>query len=102
MVVWATYSVVAANVVVWLFITLFVSGDQAKLSLFLMSYGVSQASLKGVNPSMQKQFSDMSPREKVELGKGIIAVSELLGEIIQEGRWHSPANPLTQPPSSVV
>jgi hypothetical protein len=53
-------------------------------------------------PSMQKQFSDMSPREKVELGKGIIAVSELLGEIIQEGRWHSPANPLTQPPSSVV
>jgi hypothetical protein len=53
-------------------------------------------------PSMQKQFSDMSPREKVELGKGIIAVSELLGEIIQEGRWHSPTNPLTQPPSSAV
>jgi hypothetical protein len=53
-------------------------------------------------PSMQKQFSEMSPREKVELGKGIIAVSELLGEIIQEGRWHSPTTPLTQPPSSVV
>jgi membrane associated rhomboid family serine protease len=51
MVAWATYSVVAANVVVWLFITLFVSGDQAKLSSFLMSYGVSQASLKGVNPT---------------------------------------------------
>jgi hypothetical protein len=53
-------------------------------------------------PSMQKQFSDMSPREKVELGKGIIAVSELLEEIIQEGRWHSPTNPLNQPPNSVV
>jgi membrane associated rhomboid family serine protease len=51
MVAWATYSVVAANVVVWLFITLFVSGDQAKLSSFLLSYGVSQASLKGVNPT---------------------------------------------------
>ena len=53
-------------------------------------------------PSMQKQFSDMSPSEKVELGKSIIAVSELLAKIIQEGWWHSPANPLTQPPSSGV
>jgi membrane associated rhomboid family serine protease len=51
MVAWATYSVVAANVVTGLFITLFVSGDQAKLSSFLLSYGVSQASLKGVNPT---------------------------------------------------
>jgi hypothetical protein len=53
-------------------------------------------------PGMQKQFSDMSPSEKVELGKSIIAVSELLAKIIQEGWWHSPANPLTQPPSSGV
>jgi hypothetical protein len=53
-------------------------------------------------PSMQKQFSDMSPSEKVELGKSIIAVSELLAKIIQEGWWHSPANPLTEPPSSAV
>jgi len=53
-------------------------------------------------PSMQKQFSDMSPSEKVELGKGIIAVSELLAKIIREGWWDSPANPLTQPPSSGV
>jgi membrane associated rhomboid family serine protease len=51
MVAWATYSVVAANVVIGLFITLFVSGDQAKLSSFLTSYGVSQASLKGINPT---------------------------------------------------
>ena len=50
MVAWATYSVVAANVVVWLFTTIFVSGDQAKLSSFLLTYGVSQTSLKGVNP----------------------------------------------------
>jgi len=50
MVAWATYSVVVANVVVWLFITLFVSGDQAKLSSFLLTYGVSQTPLKGVNP----------------------------------------------------
>jgi membrane associated rhomboid family serine protease len=51
MVAWATYSVVTANVVIGFFITLFVSGDQAKLSSFLLSYGVSQASLKGVNPT---------------------------------------------------
>jgi len=50
MVAWATYSMVAANVVVWLFTTIFVSGDQAKLSSFLLTYGVSQTSLKGVNP----------------------------------------------------
>jgi membrane associated rhomboid family serine protease len=50
MVAWATYSMVAANVVVWFFTTIFVSGDQAKLSSFLLTYGVSQTSLKGVNP----------------------------------------------------
>jgi membrane associated rhomboid family serine protease len=50
LVVWATYSVVTANIVIGLFITFFLSGDQAKLSSFLLSYGVSQASLKDVSP----------------------------------------------------
>jgi membrane associated rhomboid family serine protease len=51
MVAWATYSVVAANVVVWLFTTIFVlSDDQAKLSSFLLNYGISHASLGGLNP----------------------------------------------------
>ena len=50
MVAWATYSVVAANVVVWLFTTIFVSDDQAKLSSFLLNYGISHVSLGGLNP----------------------------------------------------
>jgi membrane associated rhomboid family serine protease len=50
MVAWATYSMVAANVVVWLFTTIFVSDDQAKLSSFLLNYGISHASLGGLNP----------------------------------------------------
>jgi len=47
MVAWATYSMVAANVVVWLFTTIFVSDDQAKLTSF---FGISHASLGGLNP----------------------------------------------------
>jgi len=67
------------------------------------TFGVLFAKILLLYPSMQKQFSEMSPSEKVELGKGIIAVSELLGKIIQEG-WceHSPAKPLIQPSSSGV
>jgi hypothetical protein len=50
MVAWATYSMVAVNVVVWLFVTPFMSGDQARLSSFLLNYGISHASLGGLNP----------------------------------------------------
>jgi rhomboid protease GluP len=36
----ATYTLIAANVVIWLFITLFVSRSEAVLSSFLLTFGV--------------------------------------------------------------
>jgi hypothetical protein len=67
----------------WQAVTLKLEKDP-KLST---TFGVLFAKILLLYPSMQKRFSEMSPSEKVELGKGIIAVSELLGKIIQEGWW---------------
>jgi hypothetical protein len=67
----------------WQAVTLKLEKDQ-KLST---TFGVLFAKILLLYPSMQKKLSEMSPSEKVELGKGIIAVSELLGKIIQEGWW---------------
>jgi hypothetical protein len=36
-------------------------------------------------PTLQKKFSDLSPSEKVSLGKSIIEISELMKEIIKKG-----------------
>jgi membrane associated rhomboid family serine protease len=47
----ATYILIATNIIIWVFITLSISGDEAGLSSLLQTYGVSQASvLNGVNP----------------------------------------------------
>jgi membrane associated rhomboid family serine protease len=47
----ATYILIATNIMIWVFITLSISGNEAGLSSLLQTYGVSQASvLNGVNP----------------------------------------------------
>lgn len=70
---------------------------------FSATFGVLFAKILLLYPSMQKKFSEMSPSEKVELGKGIVEVSELVEKIIQEG-WceHNLVKPLIQPSSSGV
>jgi hypothetical protein len=71
------------NVGFWQAVTLKLEKDP-KLSA---TFGVLFIRTLLLYPSMQKQFSEMSPSEKVELGKGILEVSELVEKIIQEGWW---------------
>jgi hypothetical protein len=52
---------------------------------FSAKFGVLLAKIVMLYPTMQKKFSDLSPSEKVGLGKSIIEISELMKEIIQEG-----------------
>jgi hypothetical protein len=54
---------------------------------FSTTFGILFAKILLLYPSMQKKLSEMSPSEKVELGKGIVEVSELVEKIIQEGWW---------------
>jgi hypothetical protein len=54
---------------------------------FSTTFGILFAKILLLYPSMQKKLSEMSPSEKVDLGKGIVEVSELVEKIIQEGWW---------------
>jgi hypothetical protein len=54
---------------------------------FSTTFGILFAKILLLYPSMQKKLSEMSPSEKVELGKGVVEVSELVEKIIQEGWW---------------
>jgi hypothetical protein len=52
---------------------------------FSAKFGVLLAKTVMLYPTLQKKFSDLSPSEKVGLGKSIIEISERMKEIIQEG-----------------
>jgi hypothetical protein len=52
---------------------------------FSARFGVLLAKTVMLYPTLQKKFSDLSPSEKVGLGKSIIEISELMEEIIQQG-----------------
>jgi hypothetical protein len=54
---------------------------------FSTTFGILFAKILLLYPSMQKKLSEMSPSEKVDLGRGIVEVSELVEKIIQEGWW---------------
>jgi hypothetical protein len=52
---------------------------------FSAKFGVLLAKTVMLYPTLQKKFSDLSPSEKVGLGKSIIEISERMEEIIQQG-----------------
>jgi len=56
-----------------------------KYPKFSAKFGVLLAKIISLYPTMQKKFSELSPSEKVSLGRSIIEISELMEEIIQEG-----------------